>query len=493
MISTKYLGLVSFFVFSITASGAWSQPLFDVATKATREVKERAAKGIPQEVDVALDDDLILARSAERRRLRRGSSFEISADMARETQELKNRVFPGGKLGEATITRDSPEVPVVQVRVPNAQALNALLANPRVRAVQHLDKLYYPALPQSLPLIAQPTALGQGKNGAGYRVAVLDTGTNYRDPVFATSGSVGCRIRGGDYPNGPYVGESGCKLSNLINFATSEAFWDRHPTSHGTLVTGIVAGTAPGAKIASLNVFRQINFSWAADWEAVRKALDWVIANRDASPGKIVAVNFSFATNELFESECRGTVMSTYFARLRELNILPIAATGNAGNKSAIGEPACAFGAVRVGSVFDGAWGRYDGPGCSDQTTRAKQVVCSSNSNTLLTLLAPGHFIEAAGLAAGGTSAAAPHVAASIAILKQAFPNEDASTLLRRLTSTGEMINDPRNNIARPLIHLAPALASITPPAEPPGPTGSDQQKASAAVQAVVPLLLEAP
>lgn len=441
--------------------------------KAPQDVVEKAKMGVSQDLNVVLDAETILQRAEEKRRVRglRFSDRKLSDETTDEISALKASTFPNRRLGDAVVLEDHKEVPVLFVRVPNIGALARILADPRVTAVEP-NRVYVPWLGQSLPLIGQPSAQSVGKTGAGFRVAVLDSGANFRYPSFNVdlSAGYGCRFRGDVYLTGPYVGESGCRLSNAINFQSSDPFGEVDPTMpHGSNVALIVAAVAPGAKIDALRVmYKGADGKTNTDTAAVKKAMDWVLANYDKPPGRIVAINLSFGSVLAHSSQCSSTY-SSYFTLLRGRGIMPVVASGNGGATNGISDPACANGAIAVGAVYDAnltyaqSYNNYTGASlCTDASTAADKVTCFSNSSSLLTLLAPGARVTTEGLGFSGTSQAAPHVAGAAAVLQQAFPSDSLNDVVLRMTSSGKTITDPRNGIKKPRLNLSAALATAS-------------------------------
>ncbi len=96
---------------------------------------------------------------------------------------------------------------------------------------------------------------------------------------------------------------------------------------------------------------------------------------------------------------------------------------------------------------------------CSDVTTAADQVTCFSNSADFLTILAPGAFIDAAGVRMQGTSQATPHVAGAVAVLMEVNPALTPDTVEFSMTSSGPLIDDTRNGLTFPRLDLAGAAS----------------------------------
>jgi serine protease len=132
---------------------------------------------------------------------------------------------------------------------------------------------------------------------------------------------------------------------------------------------------------------------------------------------------------------------------LRAANIATVVASGNEGFTDGLSEPACVSSAISVGN-----------------TTKSDTVNPNSNSASFLSLLAPGTSIVSSvpsfpGVAQlTGTSMAAPHVAGSFALLRQAKPSASVSEILAALQKTGVPIRDPRNGITQSRIDVEAAL-----------------------------------
>lgn len=336
---------------------------------------------------------------------------------------------------ELEVLREYRRLPLLALRVRSAAALERLAARPEVRAI-HENRRYFPQLAQSLPLVGQPGAQSAGLTGAGTTVAVIDSAVDYTDPAF------GCTA-----PGVP----AGCKVAAAVEFTPDTPPADDN--SHGTNVAAIVAGVAPGARIAALDVFDD-GSAFTID---IANAIDWSIANR--ATYNIVALNLSLGDNASYDAPC-GAEDPLYepLQQARAAGILPVAAAGNNGHLSGISSPACISGVISVGAVYDANVGGLSwSSGCTDSTTAADKVACFSNSGALLSMLAPGALIDAGGSQKGGTSQASPHVAGAAAVLRAAFPAESLDATADRLTSSGVAVTDPRNGLVRPRLAVLEA------------------------------------
>ncbi len=312
------------------------------------------------------------------------------------------------------------------------------------------------ATPQpAAALIRSDQANAVGATGAGRSVAVIDTGVDY------TVSQLG----GGSFPNAKVIG----------GFDTADE--DSDPMDcdgHGTSVSGIVAGptgVAPDAKIVAIKVFRSSDpsnstCSGLAFVSDMIQGINFAILHK--AEFNIVAINLSLGSEPL--SDDVGYCDSSEPAEAAALDAaaaadLPVVApAGNGGFLHALAAPACVSSAVSVGAVYSLNSPLIGWSNCTDAPVTPDLVVCFSNSDTNLSLLAPGAFWSAVGKGGGtvpnfaGTSAAAPAAAGAIALLRQVRPGLSGFGAVGLLRSTGLPVTDPRNGIITPRLDAFAAV-----------------------------------
>lgn len=390
-------------------------------------VLEAAERGEPVKVLVRIAEDPVFLSAEERsrglgRRQMRGA--------------IKARMLAALAGPDVELLRRYDELPMLALRVGNVGALRRLAARDEVLEVY--ENIYLdPILDQSLPLLGQGIAAAAGQQGSGTTVAVLDTGVNYTRAEFG-----GCTA-----PGSP----ASCKVAVALDRAPDDGTLDS--LGHGSMVAAITSGTAPGARLAVLDVF---DGSGASSIDIV-DGIDWAIANRAAY--NIVAINMSLGGSTKYTSPCKtANPFRTPIQEARAAGIIAFVASGNSGFSDGLAMPGCTPEAVSVGAVYDANVGSLSWSGCTDSSTAADKVACFSNSASFLNLLAPGALITALGSSGGGTSYAAPHAASAYAVLRGARPAESAEAALARLSTYGKPVVDARNGVSKPRIDLAAAL-----------------------------------
>ena len=359
------------------------------------------------------------------------SALEKRAALLRDS---KQTLLQELKAHSIATEKDYTHIPAMRVRTDSMDAIAALKADERVKAVL-IDGVVRTTDTSSFSLVQQPDVVALGLIGAGYSVAILDTGVDYARAAFGSC-------------TAPGVPQESCRVVAALDFATEDGKLDAG--LHGTNVAAIAAEFAPGTKLISLDVFDGLY----AYNSTILAAIDWVITHRDQY--KIAAMNMSLG-GAIFTEHCDGDPLAVGIATARQAGILSAVASGNEGRKDGISTPGCASSAVSVGAVYDQAGASRSWGSCTDSIMQPDKVACFSNSSSILKLLAPGVSVSAAGITMSGTSQATPHVAASIAILKSQYPGENPDELEARLLRSGVPVVDQANNLSIPRLNILAA------------------------------------
>jgi uncharacterized repeat protein (TIGR02543 family) len=325
-----------------------------------------------------------------------------------------------------------------------------------------------PQLDVSTSLIGATTAWSMGYTGAGWYVAIVDTGIRPTHQFFAGKTIVeACFAKGrdglsgtGDCPNGTST-QTGSGAAAL-HPSTYEGY------DHGVHVAGIAAGNngslygvAKDANIIAVQVFSMFTAadcsattpcvsSWASDTLA---GLEYIYSLRGTY--NIAAVNMSLGGDTRYASACDSDSRTTAISNLRSAGIASIVASGNSSWCTGIAAPACVSTAVSVGATND-----------SDN-----MMTWSNWSSSLLKLFAPGYKIYSSTGGSdtsyeswSGTSMATPHVTGAFAIMKQYVGNGSVASILSALQTSGISITsscDSRQT-ALPRIRVDKALGVLT-------------------------------
>jgi subtilisin family serine protease len=359
-------------------------------------------------------------------------------------------------------------------------------------------------LAQSVPLIKADVLQNAGFDGTGVNVAVLDTGIAWDHPDLQTS-LIGeaCFIIASQLC--PDNSEYPPPHDSVPTFPSGRFRDPGHPArddcGHGTHVSGIITsdgtlaprGVAPGARVFAFKVgipvviFRGLTCvidSGGALW-----ALD-CMADPSCLPSLGLSSNFKFDFINMsfgggnYSTSCDGQspVFQLAIELLRAKGTLSFASAGNDGSTTGIGWPACLSAVVSVGATYDADVGQQQWFPCTDQTTSADKVTCFSNSDSLLSLLAPGSVITSTSafyLAPGvcndastgwsgdcsGTSMASPMAVGVAALVKQALPNGTPDEIADILKRTGVSVTDSRDAShihATPRVNAEAAVEALT-------------------------------
>jgi hypothetical protein len=308
---------------------------------------------------------------------------------------------------------------------------------------------------------------GLGFGGAGMKVAVIDSGVDTDHIDLRT------RLVGEQCFCSNTSGIGGCCPNAQATQGGAGAAEDDN--GHGTNVSGIIVGqgsvaprgAVPEAQLVVVKVLDRNNgFCCSSD---VVAAMDWVAANHP----DVDVVNMSLGTSAVFAGDC-DTATSYTQAMAAAVNALVArgavvtVSTGNDHNSSMTEAPACVRNAVGVGATWDFNGGAITFLGCSDASTAPKQTACFSNRSTTTDLYAAGAFVTATGFTGttstyGGTSQAAPMVAACAAALKQAAPASTVDQRVEAMRLAPTQVADPVSGHSYPFLDCVDALRLLAP------------------------------
>ena len=365
-------------------------------------------------------------------------------------------------------------LPIVAAEI-DASGLRKLQQDPNVALIAE-DAPVPPVLFDSVALIGADKLHAAGIQGGTHTVAILDTGIEKDNAIL--TGDIVAQACFSTPQSSVYIVKSLCPNSldvSLLVDAATGCPTDVTGCDHGTHVAGIVTGqqmthdgktfggVSPGAKILPVQVFTHFEgvdvcitsqrcvLSFTSDQ---LRALDWLYKNRDKY--KIASINMSLGSG-YNDTHCDArSPLTQVIERLRSKGILTVVAAGNSAFFDGVAEPACISSTMSVSAT--------DKSGNLDVTY--------SNVSTLADVAAPGTQIVSTVFGGGvraatGTSMAAPHVAAAVALLKDMHPSATALELEAMLMANAPKVSDPRTNTTLARIDLgalAPATAASPPP-----------------------------
>jgi subtilisin family serine protease len=293
-----------------------------------------------------------------------------------------------------------------------------------------------------------------GFKGAGATVAIIDQGVNLDHPYFKDKIIDGyCYVEVSSNLRCP----NGSREQAGVQAASQRRIGSIYLTDedHGNMVAGLVAGNAtpeapggvaPEAKILMANVDLTLN--------GILAALRYIKERREAL--NIVALSMSWGGyfTEIPRSwlQCdtnpQLAELATLLTDLRNAGVMPFASAGNTPTLEVATSvfPSCLKDVVAVASV-------------NNKNEISWYVTMSSK----VEILAPDYARSAntfSYIQSSGTSAAAPMVAGSFAILRQAFPTRTPEQILSVMKSTGTKVNDViRKNI--PMVDMRAAVTQL--------------------------------
>ncbi|MHB8086244.1 MAG: S8 family serine peptidase, partial [Dehalococcoidia bacterium] len=320
----------------------------------------------------------------------------------------------------ANITMQNSDLGMVAAQLPDAsiKSLYSNLVNQQQVEKIWLDKKEKLDLNDSVPLIGAPQVWASGYDGAGIKIAILDTGIDATHPDLD------------DMDDNPATNDP--KVLLAINFTTDNSTQDLF--GHGTHCASIAAGTgeasghlyrgvAPGAHLYNVKVLNSQGWgydSWIISG-IVYAALGPDYVPHTGDEANVLSMSFGASWNS------DGTdPMSQTVDWATDQGAVCVIAAGNAGpGMSSVATPAGARKAITVGAStksdtiadFSSRGPTADlrlkpdvvAPGLDIVAARASGTSMGSPVNNYYTM-------------ASGTSMATPHVAGAAALILQAHP-----------------------------------------------------------------------
>ncbi|MGC4851387.1 S8 family serine peptidase [Micromonospora sp. DT15] len=276
-----------------------------------------------------------------------------------------------------------------------------------------LDGKVRPTLEHSVPQIGAPIAWAAGRDGAGVKVAVLDTGVDATHPDLAG------------------------RVAEAQDFSGSGSARDGH--GHGTHVAATIAGSgaasdglrkgvAPGARLLVGKVLDDDGSGYSS---SIIAGMEW------AAHSGAKVVSMSLGGDPTDGTDPMSQAVNDLTA---ETGALFVVAAGNSGAARTVGAPGAAAAALTVGAVdradelaeFSSRGPRLGDNGLKPEITApGVGIVAARAAGTAM-----GTPVDDAYTTASGTSMATPHVAGAAAILAQEHPDWSAAKLKDALVST---------------------------------------------------------
>ena len=307
--------------------------------------------------------------------------------------------------------------------------------------------------------IGAPTAWGEGIDGTGVTVGVVDTGLDAAHPAIKPH-----------YRGTNADGTMTHDYNWYDAFGQSDTAFD--DGDHGTHVAGTVAGgtdsratgVAPGAKLIAAKAINRRGYNTTA---ATLKALQFMLApTRTDGTGADPTKGADVVNNSWGNADQSDDTFMDTFAALNAAGIEVVSAAGNDGPREGTVSPPGSYpGYLSVAATTT----RDDVAGFS---SRGPSKFASPDEMTP-NVAAPGAGVVSA-VPGGrfqrmsGTSMASPHVAGAVALLLQAAPQATHEQVVEALTKTAIDIDRPgpdnasgfgRIDVPAALAHIRSAVA----------------------------------
>lgn len=292
-------------------------------------------------------------------------------------------------------------------------------------------------------------------DGAGQTVVVIDTGIAYDHVALGGGFGANHRVVGG------------------WDFSENDADpYDDGPAGfHGTHVAGIIGsddaqrpGVAPGVDFIGLRVF---NDQGSGTLSGIENALQWVHANRNSFANPITTVNMSLGMAWNSDSVPYAAALEDELAQLEADGIFIAVSAGNSFQEygeAGLSYPAASPYVVPVASV--GEYGQI-----SDFSQRNDRVLAAPGERIASTV--PDYLYGHDGVAddwayASGTSMAAPYVAGSSVLVREAMDFVGYQTITQdviydHLRQTADLVYDAATDATYHRINMRTALDALMP------------------------------
>ncbi|MEV5386320.1 S8 family peptidase [Streptomyces sp. NPDC052721] len=320
----------------------------------------------------------------------------------------------------ATVRRDLPSVNGDALKARKTQAgdlwnrLTDDIASDKLGKIW-LDGKVRASLDRSVAQIGAPTAWAAGYDGAGVKVAVLDTGVDATHPDLKA------------------------RIDEERNFSDTADMVDR--VGHGTHVASIIAGSGAGsggkyegvAPGARLLVGKVLGDSGSGDESGIIAGMQWAVQQG----AKVV--NMSLGGEDTPDTDPIEQAVNDLSASSHTLFVI---AAGNDGpGQGTIGSPGTAASALTVGAVDrDDSTAEFSSRGPTAEGT-LKPDITAPGVGIVAAKAAEGYLGDPAAtgyVSMSGTSMATPHVAGSAAILAQQHPSWTGEQIKAALTASAK-------------------------------------------------------
>lgn len=325
--------------------------------------------------------------------------------------------------------------------------INSLKKDKRIDYIA-FDAPVKTTLAESVPLIQADLVVANFSiNGDGMGICHLDTGINYNIPELAHAYAGGYDFVNND--NDPFD-------DNGHGTVTAGVMVSNHPTEKGVV---------PDAKLYVAKVLDSTGFGFSS---SVTAGINWCLANKDIL--NISVISASLATFETYDQTNHPGYSEVALQAAYNANLPVVACTGNTGNISGVAYPAVSQYVIPVSGVYDSNVGpfnyQYNTFSCSDSSTNADQVPCFANRAPFVTIVGPASIITTTSWFGGtidisGTSVASPHVAATIAMMKQRNSEMTIPQIKEILENTGVNIQDPASSLSFKRVNAFEAVNAV--------------------------------